>query len=75
MDALEVHGMTLQGVVARDAAGRRTRRLRLTFKLGEQGPFIAEYEQADWTASRVKADVERRQQQLRALLGGNAAAG
>jgi hypothetical protein len=59
-----VHVQDVEGV---DGNLQPTIRKRVTYMVGQQGPFVLHYKAADFTAAALQADMDKEVAVLRAL--------
>lgn len=66
---LTVHDINLQDTTSFDRVGRVVLGKRVTFYVGDQGPFTRNYTQAEATTARIKSDIDAQVMQIREVIG------
>lgn len=64
---LTVHDIKLEDTTNFGRAGQVVQQKRLTFYVGEHGPFVKVYAPAEATTERLKSDIDTQVSQLREL--------
>lgn len=66
---LSVHDIQVQDVATFTRQGQVAMQKRVTFFVGEHGPFIRTYDAAQATTARIKSDIDAQVNQLAELSG------
>ena len=64
---LTVHDIKLEDTTNFGRAGQVVQQRRLTFYVGDHGPFVKVYAPAEATTERLQSDIDTQVQQLRIL--------
>jgi len=64
---LTVHDIKVEDVATFGRAGQVIQQKRVTFYVGDHGPFVNTYDKAAATTDRIKSDIDAQVQQLKTL--------
>lgn len=64
---LTVHDIKLEDTTNFGRAGQVVQQRRLTFYVGDHGPFVKVYAPAEATTERLQSDIDTQVQQLRII--------
>lgn len=67
MEDYEIKNVQVQDITGLDAQGNVTRTKRVTYQVGKNGPFVLDYPAAEYTAEKVKADMQKECDILKAI--------
>jgi len=67
MDSYEVTGIKVQDINGLDTNAQPITTKQVTFYVGTQGPFYLRYKPGEYTADKIKADMAREVEVLRAI--------
>ena len=67
MDDYEIKNVQVQDLTGIDREGNTTLTKRVTYQVGRNGPFVLDYPAAAYNADRVKMDMQKECETLRAI--------